>query len=76
MKKSLDPKSKILIGIIITLIYGVKPVGNQCEEVIKLLVDEIKEDFPEVAKLLLDKRYVDDFGQSTAGEMVRCRRRA
>ena len=68
LKKSLDPESKVLIGIIITLIYGVKPVGNQCEEVIKLLVDAIKESFPEVAKLLLDKRYVDDFGQSTEGE--------
>ena len=68
LKKSLDPQSKVLVGIIITLIYGVKPVGNQCEEVIKLLVDEIKESFPDVAKLLLDKRYVDDFGQSTEGE--------
>ena len=68
LKKSLDPESKVLIGIIITLIYGVKPVGNQCEEVIKLLVDAIKESFPEVAKLLLDKRYVEDFGQSTEGE--------
>ena len=67
-RKTLDPKSKILIGIIKTLIYGVKPVGNQCEEVIKLLVAEMIDKYPEVCKLLLDKRYVDDFGQSTAGK--------
>ena len=67
-RKTLDPNAKILTGIIITLIYGVKPVGNQCEEVIKLLVEEMMTAYPEVCKLLLDKRYVDDFGQSTAGK--------
>ena len=67
-RKSLDPNSKILIGIIVTLIYGVKPVGNQCEEIIKLLVESVSETFPEVSKLLVAKRYVDDFGQSTSGK--------
>ena len=67
-KESLDNESKMVTGIIKTLIYGVKPVGNQCEEVIKLLVDDIKESFPDVARLLLYKRYVDDFGQSTTSE--------
>ena len=65
LKKSLDPHSKILTGIIRTLIYGVKPVGNQCEEVIKLLADEVWSEHPDVAKLLVFKRYVGDFGQST-----------
>ena len=68
IKKDLDPQSKTLIGIIRTLIYGVKPVGNQCEEVIKLLADIVWNYFPDVAKLLIFKRYVDDFGQSTAGK--------
>ena len=68
LKKSLDPHSKILTGIIRTLIYGVKPVGNQCEEVIKLLADEVSSEHPDVAKLLVFKRYVDDFGQSTTGK--------
>ena len=40
-RKYLDSNSEILVGIIKTLIYGVKPVGNQCEEVIKLLVEEV-----------------------------------
>ena len=68
LRLSLDPNAKILVGIIVTLIYGVKPVGNQCEEIIKLLVEEIVNTFPEVAKLLADKRYVDDFGQSTVSK--------
>ena len=67
LRKFLDSNSKILTGIIKTLIYGVKPVGNQCEEVIRLLVEEVSQTYPEVCKLLVDKRYVDDFGQSTAG---------
>ena len=65
MKKNLDPDAKIVTAIIKTLIYGVKPVGNQCDEIIKLLADEIWEEFPEVAVMLVKKRYVDDFGQST-----------
>ena len=67
LKKDLDPQSKILIGVIRTLIYGVKSVGNQCEEVIKLLAEIVWDKFPEVAKLLIFKRYVDDFGRSTTG---------
>ena len=68
LRKYLNSNSKILTGIIKTLIYGVKPVGNQCEEVIKLLVELVSESYPEVNRLLSDKRYVDDFGQITAGK--------
>ena len=39
----LDPDSKVLIAVITTLIYGVRPVGNQCEEGIKLLAMEVRE---------------------------------
>ena len=59
-----DPDSKLLIALISTLIYGVRPVGNQCEEGIKLLAMEVCEKFPLVANLLLVKRYVDDLGDS------------
>ena len=41
-------------------------MGNQCDEVIKLLAEEIWEEYPEVATMLVYKRYVDDFGQSTS----------
>ena len=30
-----------------------------------MLADEIRKEFPEVAKLLVERRYVDDFGKST-----------
>ena len=53
------------MAIIKTLIYGVRPVGNQCEEITKLLAEEIKEEFPEVYALLVLKLYVDDFWKST-----------
>ena len=64
----LDPDSKVLIAVITTLIYGVRPVGNQCEEGIKLLAMEVCEKFPLVANLLLMKRYVDDHGDSSINE--------
>ena len=38
-------------------------MGNQCEEVIKLLAEETSKDFLDVAEMLLQKRYVDDFGK-------------
>ena len=63
-----DPDSKALIAIIITLIYGVRPVGNQCEEGIKLLAMEVCEKFPLVANLMLVKRYMDDLGYSTKND--------
>ena len=68
IKPDLDPGAKILIAIIRTLIYGVRPVGNQCEEAIKLLAQEIYEKYPEVALMLLLLRYVDDLGNSTAND--------
>ena len=35
LKHDLDPNCKTQTEVIQTLIYGVRPVGNQCEEVIK-----------------------------------------
>ena len=64
----LDPDSKVLIAVITTLIYGVRPVGNQCEEGIKLLAMEVREKFQLAADLLLVKRYVDDLGDSMMNE--------
>ena len=60
----LNPNSKVLIAVITTLIYGVRPVGNQCEEGIKLLAMDVREKLPLVANLLLEKRYVDNLGDS------------
>ena len=64
----LDPDSKALIAVITTLIYGVRPVGIEYEKGIKLLTREVCEKFPLVTNLLLMKRYVDDFGDSSENE--------
>ena len=63
-----DPDSKAYIAIITILIYGLRPVGNQCEEGIKLLAMEFHEKLPLVANLLLAKRYVNDLGNSSINE--------
>lgn len=65
LKENMDPTGKTLIAIIMTLIYGVRPVGGQCEEVIKLIAEEIRQEHPEIYIMLILKRYVDDFAQST-----------
>ena len=65
LKENLDVHSKTLTAVVCTLIYGVRPVGNQCEEVIKLLAENISFQYPEAAEMLLKKRYVDDFGKGT-----------
>ena len=64
----MDPNSKVLIAVITTLIYGVRPVGNQCEEGIKLLAMEVREKLPLLRDLLLEKRYVNDLGDSSINE--------
>ena len=61
----LNPNSKVLIAFTTTLIYDVRPVGNQCEEGIKLLAMEVREKLSLVANLLLEKRYVNDRGNSS-----------
>ena len=37
LKDNMDPVADTRTAIITTLIYGVKPVGNQCDEIIKIL---------------------------------------
>ena len=64
----LNPNSNVLIAFITTLIYGVRPADNQCEEGIKLLAMEVHEKLPLVANLLLEKRYVNDLGNSLINE--------
>ena len=68
LKENLDPDAKTVVAFITTLIYGVKPVGTQCEEIIKLVAEEVKAEHPDVTALLTLKRYVDDFGTSTTDE--------
>ena len=62
LKPDLNPSAETALAVIMTLIYGVHPVGNMCEEVIKLQAESNAEKFPEVTKMLLKRRYVNDLG--------------
>ena len=68
LKENLDINSATEIAIILTLIYGVTSVSGQSEEVVKLLANYIEDKYPEIYKLLIDERYVDDFGKSTMSD--------
>ena len=64
----MDPRSKLLEGIIVTLIYGVASVSAQTEELINLIADEIQDPHPDVANFLRRHRYVDDFAKAVVNK--------
>ena len=63
-KEDLDPANETLVGVISTLIYGVKSVAAQSEAGITKLAKHIEKDHPDLAEFLLKSRYVDDLGDS------------
>ena len=63
-REDMDLNNPVLEGIIMTLIYGVKSVSRQSEHALFLLADYIRAQFPAVAKLIEESRYVDDEGES------------
>ena len=71
IKPNLDLSAKTVLVVITTLIYSVRPVGNMCEEVIRLIAEANTKKFPEVASLLLKKRYVKDLGDSSTCDAKR-----
>ena len=64
-KSHMDPSKPALEGVIRNLIYGVRSVAAQSEEVISLIAEKVKLDFPHVANFLLRSRYVDDMSKGT-----------
>ena len=46
-RENLEPDNPIETYVITTLIYGVKPSGNQCIHALKLVADECNERYPE-----------------------------
>ena len=54
----------MLRAVIVSAIFGVCSSGGQSEEVVRQFCESIKDEFPDVAKLLLEKRYVDDIMNS------------
>ena len=65
-KADLDPSSPVVEGVIKTLIYGVVSVAAQSENAMHKLGQIVKDDKPEVKKLIEKKRYVDDLADSKA----------
>ena len=63
-KKDLDPNNETMVGVIRTLIYGVKSVAAQTEAGVEKLADFIQSKYPDLAELLKKSRYVDDLGDS------------
>ena len=60
----MDPSSPVLEGVIKTLIYGVTSVSAQSENTMKKLGTAVKDEKPDVQKLIEKRRYVDDLGDS------------
>ena len=58
--KNLDPKVEPKVKVIKTLIYGVKPSGNQVERALRETANLQKEEFPRPAEIVNDDFYVDD----------------
>jgi len=65
-RQNLGVNEEVLEGIIITLMYGVKSVSAQSEEAMLRLATDFEKQFPALAKLLREGRYVDDMGESKA----------
>ena len=63
-KENLDPLSPIQEGVVSTLIYGVKSTSCQSETGLDSIAEHIKDENPEVYKLLKDGRYVDNLLES------------
>ena len=62
IKPNLDLGAKTTLAIITTLIYGVRPVGNMCEGVIRLLAESNTKKLLEVASLPFKKIYIEVLG--------------
>ena len=69
LREDLNPNGKLILAVIVSVIFGVCSSGGQCEEVIRMLAEAVKQEFPEVAKFLTDRRYVDDLGKSVKDKM-------
>ena len=59
-KDDLNPANETLVGVIRTLIYGVKSVAAQSEAGVIKLAQYIEKEHPDLAEFLINSRYVDD----------------
>ena len=56
----LDPSLEPLIKVIMTVIYGVRPSGNQAERAIRITADKNIERYPKAHVIIHKRTYVDD----------------
>ena len=59
-EKDLDPKKEPFIKVIMTLIYGVKPSGNQAEVALRKVAAYLADKYPIASKVIFEDIYVDD----------------
>ena len=60
LDSNLDLDSDPRIGVIMTLIYGVKPSGNQAEFALRETARLQSEEYPRVCEVVQNDIYVDD----------------
>ena len=63
-RADLDPKSTVEECVVTTLIYGVKSTACQSETGLEEIANHVKDEKPEVYKLLKEGRYVDNLMES------------
>ena len=69
-EKDLDPSVEPLTKVIMTLIYGVRPSGNQAERAIRLTAEKNIERYPKAHEIIHKRTYVDDVISGEKNEKV------
>ena len=69
-KEGMDLDSEVVELVIVTLIYGIRCVSALSEKAILEVADHISQNFPRLADLLVNGRYVDDLADSDTTEVV------
>ena len=64
LRENLDQDGQILEAVLTKLAFGVQSVSAQSEEAVRRIGNELWDFSPDVAFLLISRRYVDDVGRS------------
>ena len=65
LRRDLDPNGDLLEAVLVKLGFGVQSVSSQSEETVRRVAKDLWQDYPDVAALLINHRYVDDLAKST-----------
>ena len=69
-RMEMDPDNPVVEAIIRSLIWGIKCIAGMSECSVHKLADAIRKEFPRVAALLKDSRFVDDCGDSAKNKEI------